>query len=342
MPLSRPGIHLMLSSGTLSPLSRFGGCAETAAVKTIVLYGGWYDFLVGRELFLRDRCPVDKCVVYHGSDMRERKSAVVDAFIYKDYYYDPVVPHITGRQVKIMYLLENPMHTFVPSRDAGIDWMATYRKDSEIVTPYEKFVLFDPLVKTIKRNFDYSQNKSKMIAWFVSNCAASNRRLDYAHQLQKHIEVDIYGLCGTLDCPRSENERCYQMLDNDYYFYLSFENANCKDYITEKFFNALRHNVVPVVMGASREEYLAAAPYHSYIHVDDFASPKELAEYLHLLSRNRTLYNQYFEWKGTGEFVNTYFWCRLCAMLHAPPAPAKRRTQSVHEWWHDGACRAVA
>ncbi|KAH7954305.1 hypothetical protein HPB49_017345 [Dermacentor silvarum] len=238
-------------------------------MKTIVLHGGWYDFLGGRDLFLRDRCPVDKCVVYQGSYLRERSGTAVDAFIYKDYYYDPEVAEIKGRQVKILYLLENPMHTFVQSGDTDIDWMATYRKDSDIVTPYEKFVLFDPLVKTIKRDFDYSQNKTKMVAWFVSNCAASNRRLDYAHELQKHIQVDIYGLCGTLDCPRSESERCYQMLDNDYHFYLSFENANCKDYITEKFFNALRHNVVPVVMGASREEYLAAAPYHSYIHVDD-------------------------------------------------------------------------
>ncbi|KAH7968997.1 hypothetical protein HPB52_013540 [Rhipicephalus sanguineus] len=102
-----------------------------------------------------------------------------------------------------------------------------------------------------------------------------------------------------------------------------------------------RHNVVPVVMGASREEYRAAAPYHSYIHVDDFASPKELAEYLRLLGSSPSLYNQYFEWKGTGEFVNTYFWCRLCAMLHAPPRPAERlRRTSFQEWWHDGACRS--
>ncbi|KAK8784725.1 hypothetical protein V5799_008909 [Amblyomma americanum] len=212
--------------------------------------------------------------------------------------------------------------------------------DSDIVTPYAKFVLYDPLVKTIRRDHDYAQNKSKLVAWFVSNCVTSNKRLEYAYRLQEHVQVDIYGACGPLNCPRSRNQECNRMLERDYLFYLAFENANCKDYITEKFFNALRHNVVPVVMGASREEYRAAAPHHSYIHVEDFRSPKELAEYLLLLSRNRTLYNEYFRWKGTGEFVNTYFWCRLCALLHAPPRPHKRRSEDVYRWWHSDACTA--
>lgn len=61
------------------------------------------------------------------------------------------------------------------------------RTDSDIVTPYEKFVPFDPLVKTIKRN--YAWNKTKMVAWFVSNCYTSNNRLQYGKELQKHIEV---------------------------------------------------------------------------------------------------------------------------------------------------------
>ncbi|KAL3217915.1 hypothetical protein MRX96_050908 [Rhipicephalus microplus] len=289
-----------------------------SSMKTILLDGSWYDFLGGQALFLRDRCPVDKCRVYKGiASSNDALSA--DAIIFKDGYGSGPKKR-RGNQLWILYLLENPLHSFIGEHSSGIDLTATYRKDSDIVTPYEKFVLFDPLVKTIKRDHDYGQNKTKMVAWFV----------------------DIYGQCGPLSCPRDQSERCYEMLDMEYFFYLSFENANCKDYITEKFFNALRHNVVPVVMGASREEYRAAAPYHSYIHVDDFASPKELAEYLRLLSSNHSLYNQYFEWKGTGEFVNTYFWCRLCAMLHAPPRPEdKQRRTSVHDWWLNGACKTV-
>nr|XP_037276612.1 glycoprotein 3-alpha-L-fucosyltransferase A-like [Rhipicephalus microplus] len=311
-----------------------------SSMKTILLDGSWYDFLHGQALFLRDRCPVDKCRVYKGT-ASSNDALSADAIIFKDSYGSGPKKR-RGNQLWILYLLENPLHSFIGEHSSGINLTATYRKDSDIVTPYEKFVLFDPLVKTIKRDHDYGQNKTKMVAWFVSNCYASNSRLEYARKLGEYIQVDIYGQCGPLSCPRDQSERCYEMLDMEYFFYLSFENANCKDYITEKFFNALRHNVVPVVMGASREEYRAAAPYHSYIHVDDFASPKELAEYLRLLSSNHSLYNQYFEWKGTGEFVNTYFWCRLCAMLHAPPRPAdKQRRTSVHDWWLNGACKTV-
>ena len=50
-------------------------------------------------------------------------------------------------------------------------------------------------------------------------------------------------------------------------------------------------------MGARPEDYAIAAPTKSYIHVDDFDSPKELADYLHKLDQDDQLYNEYFKWK---------------------------------------------
>ena len=48
-------------------------------------------------------------------------------------------------------------------------------------------------------------------------------------------------------------------------------------------------------MGARPEDYEKVAPNNSYIHVDEFKGPKELAEYLHLLDNDDDLYNQYFQ-----------------------------------------------
>ena len=96
----------------------------------------------------------------------------------------------------------------------------------------------NPIVPTLNFNsfLDIAANKTKAVAWFVSNCGARNGRLNYAKELSKFIQVDIYGACGSKRCPRAQSNTCFDMLNRDYKFYLAFENSNCKDYITEKFF----------------------------------------------------------------------------------------------------------
>ena len=98
-----------------------------------------------------------------------------------------------------------------------------------------------------------------------------------------------------------------------------------------------RNNILPIVMGARPEDYAHAAPYHSYIHVDDFESPAELAAYLHRLDKDDDLYNSYFRWKGTGEFIYPRFHCRLCAILH-DDFPNKYYRNATDWWRGPGVC----
>ena len=87
-------------------------------------------------------------------------------------------------------------------------------------------------------------------------------------------------------------------------------------------------------MGARPSDYAQNAPYKSYIHVDDFSSAQELAAYLHKLDENDDLYNEYFQWKGTGEMINTKFFCRLCAVLHSEQVSLRRKASQHFECVH--------
>ncbi|CAL4102074.1 unnamed protein product, partial [Meganyctiphanes norvegica] len=310
--------------------------------KKILMYNGMnsWGLRAGRGQFLKLKCPVDTCVLT--GSRSEINSA--DAIMFKDHFSMP--PHKRDpRQTWVMFMLECPLHTQHFSNRNVFNWTATYRHDSDIVAPYEKWVYYDDNIRQRPQEINYSANKTKQVAWFVSNCGARNNRLQYAKELGKYIGVDIYGACGSQRCPRSNSGKCFEMLNNDYKFYLAFENSNCRDYISEKFFvNGLRglpkqksHHILPIVMGAHPDDYRRAAPEKSYIHVDDFESPKDLAAFLHMLDKNDDLYNEYFRWKGTGEFINTYFMCRLCSMLH--DEGHQQHYEDINLWWRGtGTC----
>ena len=201
--------------------------------KTILAYNG--EKYSGNTRFVLSECPMRNC--YVTTDHKALETA--DAVLFKG-----LVPTGTIRifaknpnQVRILYMLEAPPHT--PSflrMGSVVNWTATYRRDSVINTPYERFTPFPGSVIPDKPARNYALGKRKLVAWFVSNCNAPNGRSAYVKELQKYISVDVYGSCGKLKCPRYNAKLCFDYLNKDYKFYLAFENSNCKDYITEKFF----------------------------------------------------------------------------------------------------------
>ena len=246
-----------------------------------------------------------------------------------------------NNQKWMIYLDESPLHTPRISGTGSLDWTATYRVDSILTVPYGRWQYYNRSFVGFPREHNIALNKTKSVAWFVSNCASSNDRHEYATELSKYIQVDVFGKCGNNKCHKSTPKKCFEMLQKDYRFYLAFENSNCRDYITEKFFvNSLQNNVIPIVMGAKPKDYERVAPFNSYIHVDNFKGPKDLAEYLKVLESNEYLYNKYFRWKGTGEFIKTKFFCRICSLLHDHRAAKYQRfVKDINKWWAgDGVC----
>ena len=171
-----------------------------------------------------------------------------------------------------------------------------------------------PAQKLLTKN--YAAGKNKLAAWFVSHCKTKSKRENYVKNLRKHMDVDIYGKCGSMSWNQTTKEReCRKMLERNYKFYLSFENSLCDDYVTEKLWRAMHINIVPVVMGGYN--YSELLPPKSYIDVQDYTSPKELADYLKMLNKNDTLYNEYLQWKGRYDIVeHPSRACNVCEYLN--------------------------
>jgi hypothetical protein len=138
------------------------------------------------------------------------------------------------------YMVDNsPMVNF-------FNWTFSYRWDSDIVSPYGYVkpvhgrVPLHPNEKQMKEylsnsKVDYANGKTKMAAWFVSNCLSKSKRNEMVNELQKHMQIDVYGNCGTMTCPRNMEDECREMAAKNYKFYMALENSLCQDYITEKY-----------------------------------------------------------------------------------------------------------
>ncbi|KAG5893232.1 hypothetical protein JTB14_013394 [Gonioctena quinquepunctata] len=322
---------------------KFGEQTETRPGTKYILY--WTDmfdradfyFGFGDNIF--ENCPVSNCFATNNKSLLPVDE--FDAVLFHGVEFNVNFYGIpTKRSAKQVYVYSNqeaPANT--PLRHMPRDffnWTMTYRSDSDIIRPYGFFEKSPtdyqpPTIEDIK-------NKKRKIAWMVSNCYTSSRRKELYKKINKYIKVDVYGICGNLTCAKENAEECYKLLENNYKFYLSFENSLCKDYATEKLFNILKRNLVPIVYGDAR--YAAIAPPYSVINVLEYRSVKELVKHLMELDGNVTEYLRYFEWKKH-YLVNTsnkLALCRLCEKLNEPLVETVYT--DVNEWWRQsGICR---
>ena len=95
--------------------------------------------------------------------------------------------------------------------------------------------------------------KKNLAAALISNCRASSKRLEFINELKKYMNVDVYGKCGSHLCPSNTN--CREFINRKYKFFFAFENSMCQDYVTEKFFQTLNYDIVPVVLGLGNYSY---------------------------------------------------------------------------------------
>jgi hypothetical protein len=207
------------------------------------------------------KCELTNCILTEDRNDLNKSDALV--FHWRDIRANDMPDYHFNNQKWTLYNWEPPCNSPIDRLESlgdNINWTISYRRDSDIFVPYGEVYKCNKSSKT-KYNFE---RKKKSIAWFVSNCDSESKREIYVKELQKYIDVDVYGKCGPLKC---KNNSCYEMMAQNYKFYLSFENSVsfdnhfyrkvknfifllvqqlCKDYVTEKLFKIIGYHVIPV------------------------------------------------------------------------------------------------
>ena len=199
---------------------------------------------------------------------------------------DPNQMRRRPQQRYVSFLMESPQHDdFQYDRFKNFfNWTMTYRLDSDIPHPYGRVIAinsnftytqklyeagrwehiyneahFASTLESRSKEFRALSKRSKAVAWIVSKCGSKSDRENYVRELRRHIQVDIFGGCGKKKCDikyqgerSSRVDNCTAAVERDYMFYLSFENSLCDQYVTEKLWERLKMNVVPVVLGQVR------------------------------------------------------------------------------------------
>lgn len=137
------------------------------SLKTILIAHkkGWNDVPLGRRQFLNDKCPVNACFILSNSKLINQ----ADAVIFKDRFSWPRFGRTSSKQLWILFLLESPHNTqsFSSLPANVLNWTATYRHDSDIVTPYEKFVSYESIFDDYLQKFYLNNiNDNKLVSLF--------------------------------------------------------------------------------------------------------------------------------------------------------------------------------
>ncbi|XP_054468678.1 alpha-(1,3)-fucosyltransferase 7 [Anoplopoma fimbria] len=193
----------------------------------------------------------------------------------------------------------------------------TYRRDADITIPYGELLpreVEDHLVEEVPLN------KSSLVCWVVSNYRSLHRRSQVYKELNAIVPVKVYGRWTK----RRLSSKALLPTISRCYFYLAIENTVAKDYVTEKLWrNAFQGGAVPVVLGPSLDDYKAVAPPNSFIHVDEFASVKDLGKYLQDLAADKKRYSEYFTWKNQWKVKLYTDWrerlCKICSQYNSLP-----------------------
>ncbi|XP_033739291.1 alpha-(1,3)-fucosyltransferase C-like [Pecten maximus] len=278
----------------------------------------------------------NKCYLTAGEGNAYTESDVV--VFHTPYVTEKHPPKKMG-QIWVFHSLEPPWIHWIKFNNwkSVFNWTISYRRDADITNPYGMFSKrkYNKSVLKKESNELYKTwlNKSKDIVWMVSKCKTSGNRDIYVKELKKVATVDVYGKCGTKNCPKENTTKCLE----PYRFYLSFENDICEDYITEKSFKLFESKVVTLPIIRSGSNLSMFLPPGSYIDTSTFKHKLDLVKYVKSLSKHKIKFKKYIQWRkhyqlndGTTHYMA---FCELCRRLHLKDILKYQRLYTdIGEW----------
>lgn len=289
-------------------------------------------------IVIRDKGQVENsdAVLFHASDLWKHKGLLGTIM-----NFDTALPITRSpNQIWAVLSLEPIVYMWGNMKKNAFNWTIHYRRESTIYNPFTYWRKMTPEeLKSSpkpKSNVSYFKEKTGFATTLISNCMDQASRYKIIRELQKYIDLDYFGACsGKTPCPAGvPTEECGQKFLKHYKFYLAFENSYCRDYVSEKFWNALSRYQIPII--AAPNYNLELLPPNSYLNVFDFPSIKELANRMKEIAKNETIYNSFFDWMSFYKTDMESFYCKVCKELHA-----NRPAQSYMDfeaWIEDDMC----
>ncbi|KAL4235433.1 Alpha-(1 3)-fucosyltransferase 7 [Mactra antiquata] len=222
------------------------------------------------------------------------------------------------------------------------NWTWSYTQNSDVYAPYgsattlnaEEAAVAETNSELLNADFFGAKTENGGIA-MISHCTDEARRYRIIGTLQKYIPVRIIGRCGE-GCPDGYLS-CNALLPK-YKFYLAFENSDCEDYVSEKYWRSLARGQIPIVAWKLYHDDIAIPG--SYINVYDFPSIDAAGSYIQEVNKNKTLYNSYFKWRFTHKLSDVSGFCELCRKLKDDAVP-RMVYHDMNGWIMNQTCKPV-
>ncbi|KAF0991204.1 hypothetical protein HZS_3983 [Henneguya salminicola] len=282
---------------------------------TILIYRSFYEKIFLPELGIK-KCEHSKQFIIIRSERVVDFDIVILHFTEHRRFMNEYLATINPpKKIMILYSFEPPNSVrtrfdYNRSSKHFIHWVYSYYKTSFFYIPYSRYLESKrPYYNERIIRLEFKKRKYLAMA-VISNCGFDTSvRLKYIMELQKYFPVHTYGQCFYSPISREDRER----LTRIYKFVLSFENCNCQEYNTEKYWDAIVNGAIPIVLGYNKN--LAHLIPGSYINVFDFSHPEYLSTYLRNVSSNINEFKKYYQWRAKYFVINDHFFIDPCIML---------------------------